>query len=165
MPARKDVSSLKSFLGSVQFYAKFLPSTYATEAKPLFQFKRKQVDWLWGPWERRLFRNTRSFCRATKFSSATTLIYSMAFLVMLQVWALELRYFTVFRMSPRDPLLTFPKLFLNLKAIIVKSRKKAVAIIFAVKKFFQCLFGQKFILITDHKPLQFLVTGSRRRLW
>ena len=40
MPALKDVSSLKSFLGSVQFYTKFLPSTYATEAEPLYQLTR-----------------------------------------------------------------------------------------------------------------------------
>ena len=32
-------------------------------------------------------------------------------------------------------------------------QKEALAIIFALKKFFQYLFGRKSILITDHKPL------------
>ena len=36
MPAPSDVTSLKSFLGSVQFYAKFLLPSYATEAEPLY---------------------------------------------------------------------------------------------------------------------------------
>ena len=54
--APKDVSSLKSFLGSVQFYAKFLPSTYATEAEPLYQLTQKQVDWLWGPQVKKAFQ-------------------------------------------------------------------------------------------------------------
>ena len=32
-------------------------------------------------------------------------------------------------------------------------QKEALAFVFALKKFFQYLFGRKFILITDHKPL------------
>ena len=40
-------------------------------------------------------------------------------------------------------------------------QKQALAIIFAVKKFFQYLFGQKFILITDHKP--WLAIFGRRK--
>ena len=32
-------------------------------------------------------------------------------------------------------------------------QKEALAIIFALKKFCQFLFGRKFILVTDHKPL------------
>ena len=36
MPTPKEVSSLQPFLSSVQFYAKFLPSTYATEAEPMY---------------------------------------------------------------------------------------------------------------------------------
>nr|CAB3223623.1 uncharacterized protein K02A2.6-like [Phallusia mammillata] len=32
-------------------------------------------------------------------------------------------------------------------------QKKALAIVYALKKFYQYLFGRKFILMTDHKPL------------
>ena len=47
MPQPHDPSSLKSFLGSVQFYNKFLPNL-ATITEPLYMLTRKNVDWRWG---------------------------------------------------------------------------------------------------------------------
>ena len=42
MPAPADVSSLKAFLGSVQFYAKFLPANLSTIAEPLYRLTKKR---------------------------------------------------------------------------------------------------------------------------
>ena len=42
----ENVSLLKSFLGSVQFYQKFLPG-YATIAEPLYCLTRKNERWNW----------------------------------------------------------------------------------------------------------------------
>jgi len=44
MPAPTDVSSLKSFLGSVQFYNKFLPN-FSTVITPLPELLRKRAKW------------------------------------------------------------------------------------------------------------------------
>ena len=60
MPAASDVNSLKSFLGSVQFYAKFLPPSYATEAEPLYRLTKKDVEWNWGSHEQSSFERLKS---------------------------------------------------------------------------------------------------------
>jgi len=44
MPAPTDVSSLKSFLGSVQLYNKFLPH-FSTVITPLQELLRKRAKW------------------------------------------------------------------------------------------------------------------------
>ena len=51
-----DVSSLKSFLGSVQFYAKFLPPNLATITEPLYRLTKKANPWKWGDVEQKAFQ-------------------------------------------------------------------------------------------------------------
>ena len=46
MPPPKDVPSLRSFLGPVQFYSKFLPHL-STITEPLHKLTRKGVNWEW----------------------------------------------------------------------------------------------------------------------
>ena len=46
MPRPDNVSSLKSFLGSVQFYSKFLPNL-ATVTEPLYKLTRNNTKWSW----------------------------------------------------------------------------------------------------------------------
>ena len=58
MPAPSDISSLRSFLGSVQFYGKFLPDL-ATVAEPLYRLTKKEVQWIWGPLEQATFQKLK----------------------------------------------------------------------------------------------------------
>jgi hypothetical protein len=44
MPAPKDVSGLRSFLGSLQFHAKFLKNL-STVVEPLYHLTKKDVKW------------------------------------------------------------------------------------------------------------------------
>ena len=59
MPTLHDVSILRSFLGSVQFYAKFLPPIFASVAEPLYRLNRKGHRWAWGSEEEADFRRLK----------------------------------------------------------------------------------------------------------
>ena len=58
MPPPKDVSTLRSFLGSVQFYSKFIPNM-STLAAPLTRLTRKDVKWDWSSNEQQAFEGLR----------------------------------------------------------------------------------------------------------
>ena len=45
MPPPTNVASLGSFLGSVQFYLKFLPSNFSTFAEPLCRLVQSSIAW------------------------------------------------------------------------------------------------------------------------
>jgi len=70
MPAPHDVSTLRSFLSSVQFYAKFLPPTFVSVAEPLYRLTRKGHRWTWGSEEEAAFRRLKEF-----LSTADVLAY------------------------------------------------------------------------------------------
>ena len=53
-----------------------------------------------------------------------------------------------------------PDLFLQQKNYS-QLEKEGLAIVFGIKKFHNYLFGQRFTLCTDHKPLQSLLHGSK----
>jgi len=59
MPAPHDVSTLCSFLGSVQFYAMFLPATFASVGEPLCRLTRKGHRWAWGSEDEAAFRRLK----------------------------------------------------------------------------------------------------------
>ena len=40
--------------------------------------------------------------------------------------------------------------------------KEGLAVIFAVRKFHQYLFGRKFVIYSDHKPLKYLLSVHRQ---
>ena len=54
-PAPKDVSQLKSFLGLVNYYSKFLPHLANTLA-PLYALLKKHQQWCWGAEQEELSR-------------------------------------------------------------------------------------------------------------
>ena len=59
MPHPTNVSSLKSFLGSIQFYHKFLPNL-ATIAEPLTRLTRKFQKWQWTETETQTFQHLKN---------------------------------------------------------------------------------------------------------
>ena len=153
MPEPSDVTSLKSFLGSVQFYARILPPSYATEAESLYRLTKKDVDWNWGSTEQSSFETLKSLLS----SDAVLAHYNPALPIGIACDASSLGIGgTLFHRYPdgsERPIANVSKILSKSQRNYSQIQKEALAIVFAVKKFFQYLFGQKFILVTDHKPL------------
>ena len=153
MPALSYVTSLKSCLGLVQFYAKFLPPSYATEAEPLYRLTKKDVEWNWGSHEQSSFERLKSLLS----SDAVLTHYNPALPIGIACDASSLGIGgTLFHRYPdgsERPIANVSKILSKSQRNYSQIQKEALAIVFAVEKFFQYLFGQKFILVTNHKSL------------
>ena len=57
-PLPTDFHQLKSFLGLINFFAKFLPNL-STILAPLYSLLQKDRPWSWGPLQRKAFDHTK----------------------------------------------------------------------------------------------------------
>lgn len=152
MPAPTNVSSLRSFLGQVQFYNKFLPRL-STTLEPLYRLTKKDVKWQWASAEQTAFQQIKEALCAD-----TVLVhFDPSLPVGISCDASEVGVGSVlFHRYPdgsERPIANVSKTLTSTQRRYSQIQKEALAIIFGLSKFHQFLYGRRFILVTDHKPL------------
>ena len=152
MPPPESVSGLHSFLGTVQFYGKFLPNL-ATVTEPLHRLTKKEVPWKWDREEQAAFQKLKDL-----LSADTILVHfdpSLSIGISCDASEVGLGAVLFHRYSDGSerPIANTSKTLTSTQRGYSQIQKEALAIIFALNKFHQFLYGRTFILVTDHKPL------------
>ncbi|BHF78836.1 hypothetical protein SprV_0602195100 [Sparganum proliferum] len=160
MPAPKNVSQLRSFLGLISYYSAFLPSLHDVRA-PLNRLLQKDAPWCWSPDCEKAFAQLKSMLSSDLLPTH----YDPTLPIVVAADASNHGVGAVISH-------TFPDG--SEKAIMHASRtltpaeknygqmeKEALALVFAVKKFHKLLYGRHFTLLTDHKPL-LSIFGSKK---
>ena len=159
-PEPQNVGELRSFLGMVTYYGKFLPDL-ATTLAPLYHLLRKFAHWRWIGAQRKAFQHIKNLLQSgqvlTHFDDTLPLILTCD----------ASPYGVGAVLSHRMPngeerpvgfaSRTLSKAEKNYSHL----DKEALAIIYGVKKFHQYLHGRRFEIKTDHKPLTHIFNESR----
>jgi len=152
MPAPTDVKTLHSFLGSIQFYNKFLPDL-STIAAPLHQLLKKGEPWHWGSAENTAFNRLKdALCMETTLAHFDPSM-DIGIACDASEVGLGVVLFHRYKDGREQPLAYASKTLTDAQKAYGQVQKEALSIVFALKKFHQFLYGRRFILITDHKPL------------
>ena len=64
-PAPKNVSELKSYLGIINYYQKFLPNLLSILA-PLNELLRKETRWHWGQEQMQAYQKSKEFLKSSR---------------------------------------------------------------------------------------------------
>ena len=149
----RDVPTLKAFLGSVQFYSKFLPSNLSTICEPLYRLTKKGQPWTWNNEQQTAFDQLKEL-----LSSENVLVHFNKDLpIGIACDASNVGIGAVlFHRYPdgsERPIANVSKTLTDSQRNYSQIQKEALAIIFGLKKFYEYLYGRSFILITDHRPL------------
>lgn len=150
-PPPTSVSQLKSFLGLVTYYSKFLPNLSSTLA-PLHRLLSKGALWCWGPAQRTAFQETKRAMRRANF----LVHYDPQRPLRLECDASAEGIGAVLshRIQGVDHPIAFrSRTLTSAERNYSQLEKEALALVFGVVKFRDYLFGNKFTLVTDHKPL------------
>ena len=159
-PAPRDVSELRSFLGLVNYYGKFLPDL-ASELAPLYKLLQKQRRWKWGPDQEAAFSHVKDLLRSSQvlvhFDDKLPLVLSC------DASPYGLGAVLSHRMENGDerPICYASRTLTDAEKRYSQLDKEALAIIFGVKKYHHYLYGRKFELKTDHKPLTHIFSETK----
>ena len=152
-PTPKDVPQLRSFLGLVNYYGKFLPHLSSVLA-PLYLLLQKTQNWTWGKAQEKAFQHAK-----TALTSTDVLTHydpDRELIIDCDASPYGVGAVLSHRMDDGQ---TKPIAFASRSLTVAEKKysqldKEGLAIVFGVKRFHQYLAGRMFSIYSDHKPLQ-----------
>jgi hypothetical protein len=143
-PAPRDVSELRSFLGLVNYYGKFLPDL-ANTLSPLYALLQKRKKWSWGANEEEAFQAVKKLLQSSRvlvhFDPRLPLILSC------DASPYGLGAVLSYKMpSGKEKPVGFASRTLTATELKYSQLdKEALAIVFGVKKYHSYLYGRQFV--------------------
>lgn len=177
IPDPRNVTELRSFLGTVNFYAKFV-NNLSTILAPLYKLLKKDVPWNWND-------ECKLACKKVKsiLTSADVLAhYDPNKPLFLTCDASARGIGGVLTQLCEEnggdarerPVVYVSRALTSAEINYSQIEREALAIVFSLEKLHQYLYGRRFTLRTDHKPLVTIfgpkhgiptMTASRLQRW
>ncbi len=145
---------LRSFLGAVNYYSKFIPYLQH-HCAPLHQLTRQDSKWHWNDQHDAIFEHLKSVLT----SDATLVHYDEAKPLIVATDASDVGLGAVllhrFPDGSERPIAYASRLLSDTEKRYSTVDKEALAVVYAIDtKFQQYLLGRHFLIKTDHKPLE-----------
>ena len=159
MPAPCDVTQLKSFIGFVNYYSKFLLCLADTLA-PLYKLVTKHQPWHWGKEQADAFQTAN-----TQLSSDVLLVHfdpgrKLAISCDASPYGIGAVLSHVYEDGTDRPIAYASRSLAPAEKKFLQIGK-GLAVVWGVKKFHLFLYGREFVILSDHKPLQFLFNEQK----
>lgn len=151
-PMPRNVSELRSYLGLLTYYGKFLPNM-ADLLAPLYALLSKDVEWRWSEAEQLAFENSKK-----SLATDSLLVHfnpELPLILMCDASSYGIGAVLAHRMSDGSerPIGYASRSLSKAERHYSQIEREALALVFGVKKFHSYIFGHCFELVTDHKPL------------
>ena len=159
-PSPQDVQELRSFLGLIHYYGKFLPSL-STLLHPLNNLLKAGNKWEWST------DCETALTEAKKLLASAPVLahYNPSLQIRLagdaSAYGIGAVISHVFDDGTERPVAYASRTLTSAERNYSQLEKEALSLIFGVQKFHQYLYGRSFVLITDHKPLT-TILGPKR---
>ena len=154
--APRDLSELRSFLGLVNYYRKFIPH-FALIAAPLYQLTKKDVDWDWTAVREKSFQQLKDALLAAKCLHGPD--FAHPFILQTDASNEGLGAVLTQNINGEEHPIAFVSRQLNVaEKNYTTSEQECLAVVWAVKEFEPYLIDAPFTIVTDHEALKWLPT-------
>lgn len=156
----ENVSELRSFLGLVNYSARYIPN-FATTAEPLRRLTRKDEPFVFGEEQRQSFQALKAH-----LSSAETLGYfdvRAKTKVVADASPYGLGAVLVQIQEGEPKVIAYASRSLSaVERRYSQTEREALALVWACEKFHSYVYGVEFDLVTDHKPLEVIYSPKSK---
>ena len=151
-PAPKNVQELRSFLGLLNYYGKFLPNL-STTLHPLNALLQQNHKWHWSAECQQAFQTAKDNLTTSKVLVHYDPALPMKMAADASAYGVGAVISHVLPDGTERPIAFVSRTLTASERNYAQLEKEALALIFGVKRFHQYLYGRHFTLVTDHKPL------------
>jgi hypothetical protein len=159
-PRPVNVDQLRSYLGLLNHYAKFIKNL-STVLAPLYSLLKKNKVFEWGPSQESAFVKSKSL-----LTSETLLVHydsskSLVLCCDASPYGLGAVLSHVMPDGVERPIAYASRSLAPAELRYSQLEKEGLTCVWGVKKFHKYQFGRTFCLVTDHKPLETLLGGLK----
>ena len=151
-PRPHDVSTLRSYIGLLNYYGRFLPDL-ATILHPLYDLLKHKQEWKWTTSCEQAFLKTKEMIASSQVMTHYDLSRPLYLACDASSYGIAAVISHVMDDGGERPIAFASRVLSSSERNYAQIEKEALSIIFGIKKFHQYLYGRHFTLVTDHKPL------------
>ena len=144
--------TLRSFIGMVTYYAKFIPNASAIMS-PLYKLLRKDVRYNWAVEQQHAFNDIKRLLSCAPVLAHYDETLPLGVTADASSYGLGGVLFHIYADGSERPIWYASRTLNKAECNYSQVEKEALALVFAVRRFNHYLFGRHFTLFTDHKPL------------
>ena len=159
-PTPTNISQLKSFLGMLNYYGRFLPDL-ATLLAPLYELLHSSRRWSWKEPQQKSFQNAKMLLVNSSFLTHFDPKKPVVLACDASPYGVGAVQSHEMEDGTEKPITFASRTLAPAERNYAQLDKEALAIVFSVKRFHQYLFARTFSIQSDHKPLQYLLGETR----
>ncbi|XP_056132888.1 uncharacterized protein K02A2.6-like, partial [Lampris incognitus] len=150
--APTDVSQLRSLLGMINYYGRFIPDL-ATILQPLNALLHKGKKWQWTTACEAVFRKVKELMVSQKVLTHYNPELPLRLACDASPYGVGAVLSHVMPDGVEKPIAYASRTLSKAEQNYTHIEREALGIVFGIRKFHQYLYGNKFTLLTDHRPL------------
>ena len=150
-PVPRNTVELKSFLGLMTYNCHFLPFL-SQVLHPLYQLVKREATWKWGLEQTRAFQTAKDPVAKASVLAQYDVDKPIRLYCDASPRGVGVCLMHVINGQER-PVAYASRTLAPAELNYAQIEQEALAIVFAIRKFHQYLYGRQFTLITDHRPL------------
>ncbi|XP_055910439.1 uncharacterized protein K02A2.6-like [Eupeodes corollae] len=152
-PAPVDVSSLKAYLGLLNFYNKFIPNLSARLA-PLYDLLKKEKSFDWNQDCEKVFNESKCWLYDNNMLVHYSPDKALGIVCDASSYGVGGVLFHIEKNGEERPIMFVSSTLSNAEKNYSQIEREALAVIFSVKRFHKYIYGRKITIYSDHKPLE-----------